>query len=46
MKIDDLKKCFLGLNKCDGKCGMHIRWQIISEQFEKMLNETTADQIL
>ena len=46
MKIDDFKQCFLGLKECDGNCGMHIRWQIISDQFEKMLNETTADQII
>jgi len=45
MKINDLKNCFLGLKKCDGSCGLHIRWQIISEQFEKMLNDTTVDQI-
>lgn len=46
MKVDDFKNCFLGLNKCNGSCGLHIRWKIISEQFEKMLNDTTADQIL
>ncbi len=46
MKVDDFKNCFLGLKKCDGSCGLHIRWKIISEQFEKMLNETAADQIL
>jgi len=45
MKIDNYKQCFLGLNKCDGSCGLHKRWSIISEQFEKMLNETTIDQI-
>ena len=46
MKIDDFKNCFLGLKRCDGSCGLHIRWQIISEQFDKLLNETTIDQIL
>ena len=45
MKIEDYKRCFLGLSKCDGSCGLHKRWSIISEQFEKMLNETTIDQI-
>ena len=45
MKINDTKICFLGLKKCDGSCGLHLRWQIISEQFEKMLNDTTVDQI-
>jgi Rrf2 family protein len=46
MIINDFKKCFLGLNSCDGSCGLHIRWKIISEQFEKMLKETTVDQVL
>ena len=46
MKVDDFKKCLLGLKTCDGSCGLHIRWKIISEQFEKILNETTVDQIL
>ncbi len=45
MKIDDYKKCFLGMNSCDGSCGLHLRWRIIAEQFEKMLNDTTVDQI-
>jgi len=44
-KLDDYKQCFLGLNKCDGTCGLHIRWNIIVEQFERMLNDTTIDQI-
>lgn len=47
MKIDDFKRCFLGLKgRCDGTCGIHLRWKIISEQFEKMLTETTIDQII
>jgi Rrf2 family protein len=46
MKIDDFKTCFLGLKRCDGACGLHIRWRIISEQFDKLLNDTTIDQIL
>ncbi|MDP2646926.1 MAG: Rrf2 family transcriptional regulator [Desulfobacterales bacterium] len=46
MKIDDFKKCFLGINGCDGKCGLHTQWRIIAEQFDKLLNETTIDQIL
>ena len=46
MKIDDYKKCFLGLHKCDGSCGLHFRWRIISEQFEKMRNDTTIDNVL
>ena len=46
MKIDDFKKCFLGKHTCDGTCGLHLRWRIVSEQFEKMLNDTTIDKIL
>ena len=45
MKVDDFKKCLLGTHTCDGSCGLHFRWQIVSEQFEKLLNETTIDQI-
>ena len=44
-KLDDYKQCFLGLKKCDGSCGLHIRWNIIVEQFERMLDDTTIDQI-
>ena len=46
MKIDDHRKCLLGVGNCDGSCGLHLRWRIISEQFEKILNETTIDQLL
>jgi Rrf2 family protein len=46
MKINDYKKCFLGLPKCDGNCGLHLRWRIISEQFEKMLKDTTMNNVL
>ena len=46
MKINDYKKCFLGLPKCDGNCGLHLHWRIISEQFEKMLKDTTIDNVL
>jgi len=46
MKIDVFKKCLLGKHACDGTCGLHLRWRIVSEQLEKMLNETTIDQIL
>ena len=45
MKINDYKKCFLGLPRCDGGCGLHLRWRIISEQFEKMLKDTTIDNV-
>jgi len=46
MKLDDFKKCFLGLSRCNGSCGIHIRWKIIVEQFEKLLDETTVDRVL
>ena len=45
MRIDDFSNCFLGRKACDGGCGLHTRWQIISNQFEKLLNDTTVDQI-
>jgi len=45
MKIDDFNLCLLGGNVCNGSCGLHLRWRIISEQFEKMLNETTVDEL-
>jgi Rrf2 family protein len=46
MKADDNKRCLLGMNNCDGSCGLHLRWRIISKQFEKMLTETTIAQAL
>lgn len=46
MKLDDFKKCFLGLSRCNGSCGLHIRWKIIIEQFEMLLDETTVDRVL
>jgi len=45
MQMNDYKQCFLKSSKCDGKCGLHLRWRIITEQFEQMLNDTTVDQI-
>lgn len=45
MKVNDFKQCFLGLRACNGGCGLHLRWRIIAEQFEQMLNDTTIDQI-
>ena len=46
MKLDDFKKCFLGLSRCNGSCGIHIRWKIIIEQFEMLLDGTTVDRVL
>jgi len=45
MKTNNSKQCLLGLNECDGRCGLHLRWRIITEQFEQLLNDTTVDQI-
>ncbi len=45
MKMDDLKNCFLGLDTCNGKCGLHEKWHAIVVEFEKMLGETAVDQI-
>ena len=46
MKLDDFKQCFLGMSLCNGSCGLHIRWKIIVEQFEMLLDETTVDRVL
>lgn len=45
MKANDYRQCFLGLSECDGRCGLHLRWRIISEQLEQMLTDTTIDQV-
>jgi Rrf2 family protein len=45
MQLGDYKHCFLGMQKCDGSCGLHHRWSNITEQFELMLDETTIDKI-
>jgi Rrf2 family protein len=45
MQLGDHKHCFLGMQKCDGSCGLHRRWSNITEQFELMLDETTIDKI-
>ena len=46
MKMNDFKQCLLGMGNCDGSCGLHSRWRIISDQFEKMLEETTIGETL
>jgi len=45
MKLEDFKNCFLGLETCNGKCGLHEKWHAIIIPFEKMLNETAVDQV-
>jgi DNA-binding IscR family transcriptional regulator len=45
-QIDDYKGCFLNINKCDGTCGCHIGWRVITDQMEKMLDEVTIDKVL
>ena len=45
MKVDDTRHCLMGLKTCDGSCGLHLRWRIITEQFEKLLHDTTVDQV-
>ncbi len=44
-KVDDPRQCLLGVKKCDGSCGLHYRWRIISEQFQEILNNMTIDEI-
>jgi len=46
MHLDDHKDCFLNINKCDGTCGFHMGWRIITNQMGKMLDEVTIDKIL
>jgi Rrf2 family protein len=46
MQLDNYKRCLIGLNNCDGSCGLHHRWSNITEQFEMMLDETTIDKII
>ena len=45
MKVDATRHCLMGLKTCDGGCGLHLRWRIITEQFEKLLHDTTVDQV-
>ena len=45
-KLDDYRLCFLGYKECDESCGLHDQWRGISDQVEKLLNETTIDNIL
>ncbi|MDP1989673.1 MAG: Rrf2 family transcriptional regulator [Syntrophales bacterium] len=45
MPSNDYKNCLLGLNKCNGGCGLHHRWKNITEQYNLMLSETTIDKI-
>jgi len=45
-QLDNYRSCFLSINKCDGTCGCHIGWRIITNQMEKILDEVTIDKIL
>ena len=45
MRIDDFSTCFLGMKACDQGCGLHSRWRVISAEFQKLLYDTTIDQI-
>lgn len=45
MRLDDYKRCFLGLETCDGTCALHDRWKAVAEEIEAILEETTLDQI-
>ena len=46
MHLDCHEDCFLNINKCDGTCGFHFRWRIITDQMEKILDEVTIDKTL
>ena len=45
MKLDDFKKCFLVIDTCKGTCGFHKRWAVITDQCEKMLDETSIAEV-
>ncbi|MBD3216709.1 MAG: Rrf2 family transcriptional regulator [candidate division Zixibacteria bacterium] len=45
MNLDDLRRCFLGLQECDGSCSLHRQWTPIVERFEKMLENTSIKKI-
>jgi len=48
MNLAGYKQCFLGLHKCRNKdsCKVHKRWIPVVKGFEKLLGETTIDQVL
>ncbi len=45
MNLDDLKRCFLGLQECDGSCSLHKQWVPIAERFERMLENTSIKKV-
>lgn len=44
MNLESFRNCFLGVTY-GGSCGLHKKWQTISEQIASLLNESTIDQI-
>lgn len=45
MNLDELKRCFLGLTRCDGSCSLHKEWAPIMERFEKLLENTSIKKV-
>ncbi|HPQ71909.1 MAG TPA: Rrf2 family transcriptional regulator [bacterium] len=48
MDLSSFRKCFLGLYRCqeDEMCRIQDKWKPVIEGFERILDETTIDQVL
>lgn len=46
MNLSDLKRCFLGLPKCNGSCSLHKQWKPIADGFLKLLEKTSIDRVI
>ena len=46
MDLSVFGKCFLAMPECQEKCRIHERWQPIHREFQKLLDETTIDQVM
>lgn len=46
MNLGDIRRCFLGLNRCTTGCTIHDKWTSIVDQFQALVNDTTIDQVL
>ncbi len=44
MNLNHFHNCFLGIHSCH-RCGIHKKWNKISEQIISLLEESTVDQI-
>ena len=46
MNLGDIRRCFLGLNRCTTGCTIHDKWTSIVDQFQELMNDTTIDKVL